>query len=175
MINRETMQKIGNKNAIFELQQMLYNINRYRDGEPKILPDGIFGSETTRAVKSFQQREGLDESGRVDYETWNAISEKHKEIEELKRKPLSFEIFAEELYNELKMGDSHDAVFMLQILFNKLAERFIEFENAEISGNFDAATHRNVVAFQEANRFEPDGRVDKKVWNRAAMYYNSFK
>lgn len=175
MTYRENMQRTSRKNAVFELQQMLHDINRSNGESPKVLPDGIFGPETTKAVKEFQQREGLNVNGKVDFETWDAITRRHKDNEEKRRKPVPFEAFAEELYDELKVGDSCDAVYLLQLLFNKLAQRFLEYESEEISGYFGQPTYRNVISFQGANRFEPTGRVDKRTWNRAARYYNSFK
>ncbi len=175
MTSRENMQRTSRKNAVFELQQMLHNIDRANGNNPKVLPDGIFGPETTSAVKEFQEREGLDANGRVDFETWDTIVERHREADEKRRKPVPFEVFAEELYDELKVGDNCDAVCLLQLLFNKLAERFLEYEREDISGYFGQPTHRNVVSFQESNHFEPTGRVDKRTWNRAAQYYNSFK
>ena len=152
MTHRENMQRTSRKNAIFELQQMLHDINRVNGDDPKILPDGIFGPETTSAVKEFQEREGLDINGRVDFETWGAIVERHREAREKIRKPVPFEAFAEELYDELKVGDSGDAVFLLQLLFNKLAKRFEEYEREEVSGYFGPPTSRNVISFQKTNR-----------------------
>ena len=40
---------------ISELQRYLYSISHYNKKIPRILPDGIYGPETTQAVRTFQQ------------------------------------------------------------------------------------------------------------------------
>ena len=59
--------------AVTSLQTMLRMIARCRDGLPSVIPDGIYGQQTVRAVKAFQRQAGLPATGTTDYETWNAV------------------------------------------------------------------------------------------------------
>lgn len=60
---------------IRELQTMLRRIH-FANGNIRIInPDGLFGSETTEAVRQAQRIAGLPETGEVDLRTWNTIVE----------------------------------------------------------------------------------------------------
>lgn len=60
--------------AIYEIQAALRDISRRNDRVlPRLIPDGIFGSETEAAVISFQRLVGVNATGIVDYVTWTEI------------------------------------------------------------------------------------------------------
>ena len=42
---------------------------------PQIIPDGIYGRETLECVAAFQRSEELDDTGIVDYTTWQRLFE----------------------------------------------------------------------------------------------------
>ena len=61
-----------------KVQQMQEQLNRIAQNYPalpKIATDGIFGSATAEAVRTFQRIFGLPATGIVDYPTWYKISE----------------------------------------------------------------------------------------------------
>lgn len=58
-----------------QLQQQLNRIHQNYPAIPAVTPDGIFGSSTRDAVRSFQSVFGLPATGIVDYPTWYKISE----------------------------------------------------------------------------------------------------
>lgn len=61
-----------------KVQQMQEQLNRIAQNYPalpKIAADGIFGSATADAVRTFQRIFGLPANGIVDYPTWYKISE----------------------------------------------------------------------------------------------------
>lgn len=162
------------RQVIFDLQNMLFELKRGGIINTNVIPDGIFGDETTAAVMEIQNLHGLYPNGVVDGETWKKISQTHSEAVNQRRRAETVRIFPEELV-ELKIGDDNDAVFILQIVFRRLANQFREFENSSVNGNFDAATERNVKAFQRLGGLDSHGRVDKKTWNRIIRYYNLFE
>ena len=59
---------------VMELQNYLRTISRFRNNIPLIIPDGIFGPETTDTVKAFQAAYNLPQTGVVDFATWYKIS-----------------------------------------------------------------------------------------------------
>ena len=170
MNSRAIVQKAQRKNEIRELQEMLHHITRYQNGKPSIIPDGIFGKETTQAIKDFQRNEGMEETGVVDYEVWDAIATRHRQVKSLTDPANTFNHFKK----DIKRGDNEDSVYIFQILFNRLSRDFAEYEFGEVNGVFDERTHRNTKAFQKANGMKQDGIIDKSLWNRGAMYYNMF-
>ncbi len=60
--------------AVFEIQSELRHISKENDRiRPVLIPDGIYGEETRLAVISFQHFVGIQETGIVDCETWEAV------------------------------------------------------------------------------------------------------
>jgi len=162
------------RRAVFDLQNMLFEINRAGQIKSQVIPDGIFGNETTAAVIEIQNQNGLYPNGIVDSETWRIISRAHKDAVNMRRRAETVRVFPKELV-ELKFGDDNDAVFILQMVFRRLANQFREFESSQINGKFDRATEQNVKAFQRLSGFDTHGRVDKLTWNRIICYYNLFE
>lgn len=57
-----------------QMQQQLNRIARNYPAIPTIAADGIYGSRTAEAVRTFQRIFNLPQSGVVDYPTWYQIS-----------------------------------------------------------------------------------------------------
>lgn len=60
---------------VLQIQQQLNRIAQNYPAIPKITADGIYGSSTANAVRTFQSIFNLPQSGIVDYPTWYKISE----------------------------------------------------------------------------------------------------
>lgn len=60
---------------VLQLQQQLNRISQNYPAIPKITEDGIYGSGTAEAVRTFQRVFGLSATGITDYPTWYKISE----------------------------------------------------------------------------------------------------
>ena len=48
---------------ILSLQSMLAVLSKAGGELPSVIPDGVYGPETTRAVSAFQRQNGLPENG----------------------------------------------------------------------------------------------------------------
>lgn len=62
---------------VFRLQEYLRKVATVNTNIPQIALDGIFGSETKRAVMSFQKEYGLDITGIVDDQTWDKLYDEY--------------------------------------------------------------------------------------------------
>lgn len=60
---------------VLQIQQQLNRIAQNYPAIPKITADGIYGSSTANAVRTFQRIFNLGQTGIVDYPTWYKISE----------------------------------------------------------------------------------------------------
>ena len=65
--------KDDDRQNIFELQRFLRYISDYYEDIPGVNPDGVFGAETENAVRGFQKRFGLEETGTANSATWEMI------------------------------------------------------------------------------------------------------
>jgi len=171
---KKNEQQIAKRKAIYDLQNMLYTISRFEKGSPDVIPDGIFGIKTAQAVSKFQENVGMTANGVVDYETWSAISARYREVVNNSKSANKIGVFSNTNGVLLKRGDKHDAVYMVQLLFQRMSAEFADYQNGEISGILDEITERNIMLFQKANRIEPHGLLDRQTWDRIALYYNLF-
>lgn len=164
------------RDAIFDLQNMLYKISLYEKGKPDVIADGIFDDKTANSVREFQKNSNITSNGVVDFETWNAISRRYNEIRELTKKAEQMSFFDKDDIVRIKRGDSGDNVFAVKLVFKKLAKHFKEFDfNNRMNEEFDAETEYNTKKFQSVNRLNSNGEIDKLTWDRLMMYYNLFR
>ena len=60
---------------VLTIQEQLNTIAAAYPAIPKVTEDGIYGTRTANAVKTFQKIFGLPQTGAVDFRTWYRISE----------------------------------------------------------------------------------------------------
>jgi peptidoglycan hydrolase-like protein with peptidoglycan-binding domain len=58
-----------------QIQEELNLIGEYYNAIQPLIPDGIYGENTAKAVAQFQKIFNLGDSGIVDYPTWYRISD----------------------------------------------------------------------------------------------------
>ena len=81
---------------IRNLQVFLRTISGVYTEIPSVIPDGVYGNSTKEAVKAFQNRFSLNETGITDNSTWDAILRVYREIEKDTSQPNWVRIFPEE-------------------------------------------------------------------------------
>ena len=160
------------RTVVRELQHMLRYISRFNDNIPPLFPDGIFGELTEDAVKAFQQMQGISPSGEVDLNTWNEIYKVFHALREINLPPNPVYVYPPEL-SSLSLGDRFDEVLILQVMLKKLADRYNNIPNVDITGVYDPKTHQTVVKLQEIFRIDQSGKVDKKTWNYIERLYSA--
>lgn len=148
---------------IGEIQRYLHDLSYYDAGIPRIVPDSIYGEETAQAVRSFQQRYGLLVNGEVNPATWEKIVEVYLRLAGTPALPL--EVFPREVGRILDTGDSGFAVMVMQVILHLLSERFPNFPQTAITGEYSEETAAAVTAFQELSGLPPTGFVDRPTWN----------
>ena len=156
--------------AVFEAQSYLRNIGRLDSDISRVVPDGIFASETTDAVKSFQRKYGLSESGIIDFETWKLIKSKNSEAVFV----FFFPIQIVRITNEdlpLRKGMDNTLVYTLHLMLNKVSLRYDNFTPLPLQSLFDDNTEREVKRWQRVISHTESGQVDKVTWNNLAEFY----
>ena len=156
--------------AIFEAQGYLRNIARTQSDILMVYPDGIYGEETAKSVKSFQAKHGIEPTGEIDYETWEKIIQENEKALFQSSEPLQVvRITNEEL--PLKTGMDNELVYTLRLMLRKLSESFGNFKALDVSNTFDEQTRDRVLLFQEIISAEQTGEVDKRTWNELTEIY----
>ena len=156
--------------AVFELQSFLSNIGKLDSDISKIVPDGIFAEETTAAVKSFQRKYGLQETGTVNFETWEMIKSKNSEAVFTAAEPLQIVRITDDNLPLVK-GMDNNLVYTLHLMLSHVASRYDNFSSLPLQSLFDENTEREVKRWQRVISHTESGRVDKITWNSLAEFY----
>lgn len=139
---------------------------------PITAPDGVYDEETADAVRDFQRKARLTETGVVDISTWRALVAVY----------LSIIAAAGENANVpegeyggyvLTLGSAGQQVLRLQTYMNAIASRYCVFNYVNETGVFDAATLRAVEEFQQGFGLPVTGFVDRTTWDAIYNYYTT--
>ena len=161
--------------AIINLQTYLRAISFADERIERLAIDGIFDSETEKAVKSFQRTRGFSETGIVDKETWDAIYTEYKLISELTDRSQSVNFFPETPTNyEASLGDEHIFISIVQIILRELSIIYDSFPEITVSGIFDENTQKAVSEFQRISGLPQTGRIDLRTWNRMTRDFSNY-
>ncbi len=158
---------------IYELQSYLSYISDALSGIPKVYPDGIYGQETTEAVRAFQKKVGLPQTGEADFETWEVVVETYDDLKRERRMPNKVAAYPLELPH-LKEGDNFEEIYVLQIMLRKIAKIFKNITMPNLTGVYDDLTSKAVEDFSRIYGKESGGKVDRELWNVLTDTYNAF-
>ena len=158
--------------VIFEIQDYLRNISGSVNRIPTVVSDGIFGDETTEAVRIFQQIYEIEADGKVNLETWNKLIEVNRLTTEKLAQPFRIAPI-EENDLPLKKGDSGVFVTHLKLMLSFLGENFSNFTKENDSDIFDELTENQVKKWQRVISHPQSGQADKTTWNTLAALYTT--
>lgn len=136
--------------------------------------DGIYGTETEAAVRTFQQIFNLVVDGIVGKATWyqvKAIYNAVKGLGELASEGLRLEEVDRLFVAPLRLGDSGIPVQVIQYYLSILAYFNESLPLVEVSGTFDEATDAAVRTFQQQQGLPVDGVVGQETWNTLTDVY----
>jgi len=126
--------------------------------------DGIFGSKTEAAVKSFQSQAGLPATGIVDIATWTALGVSCGAVPPF---PPAGELPQQHFCPILRLGATGPAVRLLQRLLREKG-----FYRGPIDGDFGGRTQQAVREFQRRQGLAVTGVVNAATWQALGVECN---
>ncbi len=154
------------------LQEMLRYISRTAgDASLNVAADGSYDRETANAVRAFQRKYGLTETGEVDLVTWDAVRAVYAAYGGGHGEGMGIYPFMGR-HTAIKKGERSTLVMILQVMLDSLRVFYDGYGEIPISGVYDEATEGAIRAFQRANLLDGTGQVDLFTWNRLAEAYN---
>lgn len=153
--------------------QYYLNILAYFNSELSPLPlDGVFGPETTQAVRQFQSYYGLPVTGVVNVNTWNVLNRIYSETVEFL--PQGYSGQNAKLYPGyfLSEGMSGENIRDLQTYLALIGRYYEAIPEIPVTGYFGSQTRDAVIAFQNAFGITPNGAVGPVTWNTIAQQYD---
>ncbi len=154
-----------------ELQEYLRAASPTDNVHSELAVDGIYGPETTEAVRSFQLANGLPPTGQVDRETWEELLEEYLDALTLLSDAVALQAF-QGPQNTLRRGNTGNTVYILQAVLNTLTEAYEEWDDLAVNGVYDEATAQRVTELQRGSGFPENGEVDRAFWDHLATRYN---
>ncbi|MDM5186848.1 peptidoglycan-binding protein [Bacillus sp. DX4.1] len=163
----------------YPVQSMQRYLNRIRANYPLILqisnPNGVFGGDTTEAVKTFQSIFALPQDGVIGKDTWYKISYLYivvKKLGELESEGEWIDIGETPPSVVLREGSKGSNVAQLQFILSTISEFYPSVPSVIRDGTFGATTKTSVIEFQKTFNLTPDGAVGPATWD---MLYKVYK
>lgn len=155
---------------VTSLQQMLRTISYGTEGYPSVIPDGIYGTSTEEAVRTFQRNNNLPVTGRVDYTTFLLIVQAYddtierfdSDIGPVRGFPLSLSIGP---------GQSHPIVYIVQGILGALNEIFPEIKKPALTGTVDPRTADDIKFIQKRSGIPVTGGINSRTYQRIIQLY----
>ncbi len=152
------------------LQTMLRTIAESNDMQPSVVPDGVYGQNTMRAVSSFQRQRGLPVTGVTDQTTWETIVAEYEPALILVGQTQPIEV----VFNPnqvIRTGESHPNLYLAQGILTVLSQAYGTVPPPGMSGVLDVPTAEALVSFQNLNQLPATGELDRITWYNLARHY----
>ncbi len=162
-------------NDVLTKQIQLNRISRNYPAIPKIdTVDGVFGTSTEAAVRTFQRVFNLTEDGIIGRETWYRIAFLYnsvKRLAELDSEGIALEEIRKQYSELLQQGNTGDEVRVIQYFLAVIGNFYDTVPLIPVTGNFDEATANAVRAFQRTVGLPEDGIVGQQTWEEIYRAY----
>ena len=155
---------------IRSLQTMLRVLAEDDPSFVRIVPDGIYGSETIRAVSRFQQRHGLPVTGITDQPTWEAVVREYDLalIRVDSAWPLQITL---EPGQVIRRGERNLNLYLVQAILTVLSQVYQSVPCPSFTGLLDDITADSLAAFQGLSGLPMTGELDKHTWKHLTLHY----
>ena len=155
---------------IRSLQTMLRILAENDEGYIPIIPDGIYGPETVRAVSAFQRKHGLPVTGVTDQDTWETVVDRYEPalVEQREAEPLYLILNPGQV---IRKGERHPHIYLVQGILAVLSQVYESILPPGLTGLLDAETADALASFQQLSSLPMTGNLDKQTWRHLALQY----
>ena len=163
--------------AVRNLQRYLRRLSQNGEGDGvfSVPIDGIYGSQTARAISEFQRTRGLAVTGRADRITWDMLFDEYEKLVREKDTRIFADFFPSlpaEYVTEF--GEVSSFISLLQFVLDELRISYDTLPSFDMTGTFDRDTSLAVKEFQRIHGITMTGKVDINTWNRLSDAYNRY-
>ena len=155
---------------IRSLQTMLRTLAKDDPRQPTVIPDGIYGPNTTQAVTYFQRRNGLPATGITDQQTWDTIVKQYEPalIRIDKAEPIEILLDPGQI---IRKNERSPYIYLLQSMLTQLSKDHTLIPEPEHTGILDEGTSNSLSAFQKLANLPITGELDKVTWKHLVHHF----
>lgn len=156
---------------ISDIQRFLRQLSYHN---PEIIPvpiDGIWNSDTERALKSFQRKYELPPTGKADALTLDTLFNEYKRSVALHTTPEKLTVFSSNPDGYILNTENIWEITILRHILAELARNYA-FIDATDGSTYEPNVGINVALFQKQNGLPETSLVDKTTWDELASQYN---
>jgi peptidoglycan hydrolase-like protein with peptidoglycan-binding domain len=130
---------------------------------PRVAIDGIYGEETSEAVRIFQTIYGLKADGLVDRATFDMLFIMYRDVIMDIR---SSDYIITDIGFPLKVGNQSNDVIALHLIILELGKTYNDIGVVSQSAYFSESTKNAVMNMQKIFRLPVTGEVDSLLYDR---------
>jgi peptidoglycan hydrolase-like protein with peptidoglycan-binding domain len=154
------------------VQYLIAYLSQFYDTVPSVAIDGIYGSDTANAVRSFQRTFGLPITGTVDLATWDIMYRTYLGfLETIPFKYIEGNVLPYPGI-PLRLGSEDETVRLLQEYINYISQFIPEIPSTGVTGYFGTQTQNAVLALQNFFGIEQTGTVAAATWDAITDLYS---
>ena len=155
---------------IRSLQTMLRTIASIEPSQVNVIPDGVYGSQTAAAVRSFQRRQGLNPTGVADQATHERIVREYERayVEAEKAQPVQINLDPGQV---LQRGERNPHLYLVQSMLTVLNMLETRIPKPPHTGILDTQTSESLAVYQTLAGLPPTGELDKGTWKNLTLHY----
>lgn len=152
------------------LQTMLRLISAANPEIPPVIPDGVYGMSTMRAVTALQRYLRLPATGVVDLATWNEIIALYYDAVEELLSPQALEIYLQPGQRILP-GEENQHIHLVQAMLRAIGTVVDEVPPLTLNGRNDASTTQAILWLQQRSDLPANGELDRRTWRYLVGLY----
>lgn len=155
---------------IESLQTMLRGITFYYEDLPRVVPNGVFNSQTENAVKAFQKKFNLEITGIVNFVTWEKVSEIYTQA--AVQTAVVGSVYPNEWF-VIEPYESSEHLHTMQAMMKNIAEKFNNMGEVAVTGIHKDDSIAMIKRFQEIFGMDETGTITNELWRKIEnMYIN---
>ena len=145
------------------LQTMLRTISKSGGKIPPVIPDGIFGTDTDNALKTFQYLNGLPATGKTDQATWDQLNASYSHAAIQSGPAAELRIILQP-NQALKPGEHNDHLHLIQAMLHVISMRYHNVPHVSMSGVLDSETQQAVRWLRKVSALPDSPNFDRLTW-----------
>jgi len=155
---------------IHSLQTMLCRLASCNDKLETVIPDGVFGEDTRKAVTSFQREHDIPMTGIVDLQTWEAIVEAYERHHIIHGPAYALQIRLQP--GQIIIPEEENwHMYMINGMLQALSTQYAGMPPIEGGGMHTGSSVDGVKWLQKRCMQEPTGHIDRHTWRMLSALY----